>query len=416
MALYAQNEESQIKLLDAKIDSLSINTNSIQKAVEKLNRLKVSAYIQAQYQHGQQDTTLKIGDKNEKADASFNRFGIRRGRIKFEYDDELAAGAIQLDAGEKGVTFRDIYIKMRDPWTRRSSITAGIFNRPFGHEIGYSTSNLESPERATIIQYFFPDERDLGAMITLRTKEDSPINFLRLDAGLFAGNSINKETDNKKDFIGRLGAEKNIGNFGKWGLGLSYYDGHVFNPTSTAYEIKDKRFEPIDKGEAGTYMRRQYIGMDGQFSFNNSLGRTTLRAEGLLGTQPGTASSSKSPNTGTRPDNSPENALFKRPFLGYFLYLIHDIRKTPFSAVLKYDAYDPNTKLKGEEVGTDNSFTSKTDLAQNTLGIGAIYRFNKNLRIQAYYEINHNEKSSLISGYEKERKDSVFTLRMQYKF
>ena len=50
---------------------------------------------------------------------------------------------------------------------------AGVFNRPFGHEIGYSTSGLESPERATIIQYFFPDERDLGAMLTLRLKRQA---------------------------------------------------------------------------------------------------------------------------------------------------------------------------------------------------------------------------------------------------
>ena len=54
---------------------------------------------------------------------------------------------------------------------------AGVFNRPFGHEIGYSTSGLESPERATIIQYFFPDERDLGAMLTLRTKKRKSSRF-----------------------------------------------------------------------------------------------------------------------------------------------------------------------------------------------------------------------------------------------
>ena len=170
---------------------------------------------------------------------------------------------------------------------------AGVFNRPFGHEIGYSTSGLESPERATIIQYFFPDERDLGAMLTLRTKKESPLAFLRLDAGLFAGNSINRETDNRKDFIGRLGADKEIGNWGKWGAGISYYNGGVYNPTTTAYEMDGKRFIEVDKGETGTYMKREYIGMDAQFSFLSSWGTTSLRAEGLLGTQPGIASSSK---------------------------------------------------------------------------------------------------------------------------
>ena len=33
-------------------------------------------------------------------------------------------------------------------------------------------------------------------------------------------------------------------------------------------------------------MKRQYLGLDGQFSFLSSLGKTTLRAEGLIGTQP----------------------------------------------------------------------------------------------------------------------------------
>ena len=163
-------------------------------------------------------------------------------------------------------------------------------------------------------------------------------------------------------------------------------------------------------------MKREYIGLDAQFSFKNSWGTTSLRGEGLLGTQPGIAGSSKSPNTGTRPGNEPENSLFKRPFIGYFFYLVHDIGTTPFSAVLKYYVYDPNTKLKGNEIGVENSLTSKTDLAQSTLGIGALYRFNKHIRVQAYYEFNFNEKSDFVKGYEKDREDDVFTLRLQYKF
>lgn len=384
--------------------------------VRKPSKFKVSAYIQGQFQYGQEDATLKVGDKNEQEDKGFNRFGIRRGRLKFEYNDGIGTGAIQIDANEKDVSFRDLYIGIQDPWTKRCQLLAGVFNRPFGYEIGYSTSGLESPERATIIQYFFPDERDLGAMLTLRAKETSPIGFLRLDAGLFAGNSINRETDSRKDFIGRIGAEKGIGNWGKWGLGVSYYNGSVYNPTATAYELLDKRFVAVDQGKTATYMKREYIGLDAQFSFQNSWGATTLRGEGLFGTQPGTASSTRSPNTGTRPANEPENALFKRPFIGYFFYLVHDIGTSPFSVVLKYDTYDPNTRLKGNEIGTENSRTTRTDLSQSTFGIGALYRLDKHIRVQAYYEFNFNEKSDFVTGYEKDRKDNVFTLRLQYKF
>lgn len=401
---------------DLRVDSLAMETATLNKIVQKLSKFKVSAYIQAQYQHGQSDASLKVGDSNEHPGKSFNRIGIRRGRLKFEYNDGIGTGAVQIDINDKGVSFRDLYIGIKDPWTRRSQLMAGIFNRPFGHEVGYSTSGLESPERATIIQYFFPDERDLGAMLTLRATKTSPLNFFRLDAGVFAGNSINRETDSRKDFIGRLGAEKPIGAWGSWGLGASYYHGFVFNPTPESYELQGKHFVKVDQGETGTYIKRQYIGFDGQFGFLSALGKTSLRAEMLFGTQPGTASSSRSPNSGTRPENEPGNALFKRPFLGYFFYLVHDIGRSPFSAVFKYDVYDPNTKVKGGEVGAENSLTSKTDLAQSTFGLGGLYRFNKHIRLQAYYEFNFNEKSPGVKGYTRDRKDNVLTVRLQYKF
>ncbi len=409
-------QEAPTDRLNARVDSLAEETTTLDKIVKQLSKFKVSAYIQGQFQYGQEDASLKVGGDNEHEDKGFNRFGIRRGRVKFEYNDGIGTGAVQIEVNDKGVSFRDLYIGIKDPWLKRNQLMAGIFNRPFGYEVSYSTSSLESPERATVIQYFFPDERDLGAMLTLRTREDSPLNFLKLDAGIFAGNSINRETDNRKDFIGRLGAEKKIGNWGQWGAGFSYYNGGVYNPTTTAYELQDKRFVAIDKGKTGTYMKREYFGLDAQFSFRSGWGKTTIRGEGLIGTQPGIATSSKSPNSGTRPENLPENALYKRPFIGYFFYLIQDIGDSPFSAVVKYDAYDPNTGVKNNEVGRENSFTSEVDLAQSTVGVGAIYRFNKHIRVQAYYEFNFNETSDFVSGYEQDRKDDVFTLRLQYKF
>lgn len=88
-------------------------------------------------------------------------------------------------------------------------------------------------------------------------------------------------------------------------------------------------------------MKREYIGLDAQFSFKNSWGTTSLRGEGLLGTQPGICRQQQKPQHRDTPGNEPENSLFKRPFIGYFFYLVHDIGTTPFSAVLKYDVYDP---------------------------------------------------------------------------
>lgn len=416
MLLSFTTNAQEIERIDERIDTLSNEVTTVNQIVKQLSKFKVSAYIQGQFQYGQKDASLKVGDSNENPEEGFNRIGIRRGRMKFAYNDGIGTGAIQIDVNDKGVSFRDLYIGIKDPWTKRNQLMTGIFNRPFGYEVSYSTSTLESPERATIIQYFFPDERDLGAMLTLRTTEESPLSFLRLDAGIFAGNSINRETDNRKDFIGRISASKPLKETMKWGLGFSYYNGSVYNPTSTAYEMEGLTFRPVDKGKSGTFMKREYFGLDAQFSITTDLGKTELRAEGLWGTQPGTASSSKSPNYSTRPANTEANSLYARPFRGYFFYFIQDIGNSPFSAVLKYDTYDPNTDIQNNEIGQKESLTSATDLSQSTIGIGALYRFSKNIRLQCYYEFNSNETSENLNSYETDRKDNVFTVRLQYKF
>ena len=130
--------------VEKRIDSLATEVTTLDKVVQKLSKFKVSAYIQGQYQYGQEDATLKVGDKNENLDKGFNRIGIRRGRMKFEYNDGIGTGAVQIEVNDKGVSFRDLYIGIKDPWTKRSQLMAGVFNRPFGYEVCYSRvlSNL----------------------------------------------------------------------------------------------------------------------------------------------------------------------------------------------------------------------------------------------------------------------------------
>ena len=120
--------------VEKRIDSLATEVTTLDKVVQKLSKFKVSAYIQGQYQYGQEDATLKVGDKNENLDKGFNRIGIRRGRMKFEYNDGIGTGAVQIEVNDKGVSFRDLYIGIKDPWTKRSQLMAGVFNRPFGYE------------------------------------------------------------------------------------------------------------------------------------------------------------------------------------------------------------------------------------------------------------------------------------------
>lgn len=385
--------------------------NEIQsESIKKLQKLKVSGYIQTQYQWGQEDALLKVGASNENPEKSFNRVGIRRGRIKFTYEEGIASGVFQLDITEKGVGIKDAYLGIKDPWLKTNSLKAGVFDRPFGNEISYSSSRRESPERSTIFQTLFPEERDLGAMLTLQAGKESPLNFLKLEAGLFAGNGIKQETDNRKDFIGHLSANKSLDNV-QIGGGISYYNGGVYQGTENVYKMNGNGFTlSNDPGNKGKFAKREYIGFDAQIGIKSILGTTQLRGEYLFGEQPGKDSGSKSPNA----SSLPENDTYIRDFAGGYVILVQDLGKLPLSAVLKYDWYDPNTKISDNEIGLNN--TAKGDIAQNTIGLGILWSVNSNLRLQAYYEMNKNEKTKNISGYEKDRKDDVITLRMQYKF
>ena len=94
--------------------------------------------------------------------------------------------------------------------------------------------------------------------------------------------------------------------------------------------------------------------------------------------------------------------------------LVQDIGFQKLSAVIKYDWYNPNTKVSGDQIGLNNTNTG--DISYNTIGLGMLWSATKNLRLQAYYEIVNNEKSKNLEGYEVNRKDNGFTLRLQYGF
>ena len=95
--------------------------------------------------------------------------------------------------------------------------------------------------------------------------------------------------------------------------------------------------------------------------------------------------------------------------------LVQDFGTLPLSGVLKYDWYDPNTKISKNEIGQNG--TGKGDIAYNTLGFGLLWRASNNIRLQAYYELVSNEISdNTIDSYKENIKDNVLTLRLQYKF
>ena len=158
---------------------------------------------------------------------------------------------------------------------------------------------------------------------------------------------------------------------------------------------------------------RNYAGADFQLSFPNRKGETEFRAEYIKGQQTATFGTSETP--GTYPaTNGIKDPLYTRSFDGAYLYFLQHLGSLDHQFVMKYDWYDPNTKVSGQQISADNGF-SKADLRYNTLGMGYVYMANESLKFVFYYEFVRNEKSAL-AGYERDVSDDVFTARVQYNF
>lgn len=146
---------------------------------------------------------------------------------------------------------------------------------------------------------------------------------------------------------------------------------------------------------------------------------TQLRGEYIFGTQPGNKKSANSPNRAALPA---AEDTYIRPIAGWYAILIQDLGQTPFSVVAKYDIFDPNTSVSGNNIGITNSNTSNVDLKYSTIGVGTLWRISPQIRLQLYYEFVTNETStalsntSILKDYSKDLKDNTFTARIQYKF
>ncbi|HLG41001.1 MAG TPA: hypothetical protein VI461_15075 [Chitinophagaceae bacterium] len=403
-------------------DTLSEIVKGLQTDLKALKKLKISGYLQAQVQFADSNGIASYAGGSFNANTD-KRFSVRRGRIKFVYDNSLSKYVLQVDVTEKGVGIKDAYVRFTDPWAKAFHITAGVFDRPFGFEIGYSSSSREAPERGRMSQIIFPGERELGMMLTIQLPKKSRFHFLKFDAGMFNGSGPTAvDFDFQKDFIGRLRADKSFKEEKfKIGGGFSYYSGGWRQGTNNVYSAGADSaglsafIQDNDTVNYGAISTRQYMGFDLQFSFKSVIGTTALRGEFISGNQPGTSSTTASPSA------QPSSDTYQREFNGAYLCFVQDIGKTKHQLVAKYDWYDPNTSVAGNDIGksiTGAGFskTNKQDIKYSTLGLGWIWNWDKNVKITTYYDMVTNETSSNLAGYSKDLTDNVVTVRVQYKF
>lgn len=373
-----------------------------------LKKVKMSGYFQAQYQMAEEEGISYYGGNF--APNQDSRFMIRRGRIKLSYTSKPFELVIVTDNTEKEISLHDFYGSYSIP-KLNLKLTAGLDVRPFGFEQTYSSSKNEGPERARFNGVLVPSEADLGLKIGYYG-----IKHLTMEVACFNGTAAAADFDSYKDLSGRISFD-NLSKSNKLTAGLSYYSGGIAQANNRLFEMgtvgSEKQYilqDTVSHG-VGAKVDRQYFGADLQYSRNNPWGTTTLRGEWVSGKQPGTTSSSNSPKTSTAPIGD----SYLRNFNAMSAMFIQEFGNTNLRAVVKYDWYDPNTDVEKDEIGVTSSGSNKTDLKYSTLGLGLNYQY-KNITLIAFYEFITNETSANLSGFDKDIKDNVFTLRSQFKF
>ena len=401
-----------------KFESMNEQVSAMQSTLDKLSKIKISGYIQAQYEtydtwnagvHGVSPITG--------APASTNTFSLRRARVKFTYEAMDGVTFVLCPNFEVDrVRLTDVYAQLNDRWMQTFSLWVGLFNRPT-YEVEFSSSSREFSERSLVTRTLYPQERDMGAKLEANflTKFEIPLKlqFAILNGNFGIGTAANqvKDIDNTKDFMARAVYSLK---FPSKGLGVDFggngYFGHntIISQTATPAKFSDVNgnlFTP----KVGDDLKKQWFGAEMQVYYD-ILGGASLKAEYIAGSL-----------TGFKAIDFPSqvNPLFTtnnkvRNIEGHYISLIKNLGKSQMLSV-RYDVFDPNTKKSGNEVATidDLKFQNWTFAYQ--------YFFNENIKIMVSYLMPINEKSAN-QGITNpdwanvDHRDNSLTIRFQTKF
>lgn len=471
--------QEEVMTLNDKVNGIGERLATAESDLAKLTKLKISGYIQAQWQWTQDHSQYPA-----------NFLTLRRTRIKFTY--EPLSGVVfvlQPDFSPAGVTIKDAYGQVNDPWIKTFALTAGQFNRP-DYEVEYSSSMREVPERSRVIRALYPNERAIGVMLTVAP----PKIPLKIQMDLMNGNDglvikdaagidinpKNTDFDNFKDLMTRATYGFKLGNFGSLDIGATYYYGFI---KATTTEVLNSEYQ-LDKTVAvGKSLNRNWFGAELQL-YMDVLGGMAIKGEFLMGQNAFPGYSSKATvtnpvqtllsgdtltmnNITTTTTKTQPNIV--RNFMGYYIYLTKNIGKRNEFAI-RYDYYDPNTKLNGDQIGVvkyDNSSSQSTtdskvsaggqtiivnnttttkvtdtyssgtaDIAYGTITAAWSYFFSDNIKFMLAYEYPINQKVGVnpatgtgnvtqsytvndvkgVNDYSTVFPQSMVTVRLQVKF
>jgi phosphate-selective porin len=355
----------------------------------KLNKIKVSGYIQSQWE--------SYGADLEKSNGYNNTFYIRRARIKFTYEAlDGVKFVLQPDFSTGNLALKDAYAVVNIPKIKNWTLWAGQMNRP-DYEVEYSSSQREVLERSRVIRSIYPGEREVGVKLEyIGIKIPLKFQIMAMN-GNFTGTQA-KDVDSQKDIMARLVYSVKLPSAGigiDFGPNL-YYGGNL-SKNNKYFKNSDGTLDSLNS--VWKYLDKKWLGGEVQI-FADVLGGMAIKGEYIAGIN---SVASTVASTATMAQMKASPSLYNN-FAGYYLYFIKNIgQKNQF--VAKYDYYDPNTKLSGDEAG--NSINYKT------FTLGWQYYLNDFIRISLTYEMPENEKNA---SNPTDKKDNTLGIRIQAKF
>jgi hypothetical protein len=435
----AQETDLKEKLTEVndKVNGLTERLATAESDLSKLTKIKVSGYMQAQYQHFENPSIQPD-----------NYFSLRRARVKFTYEMTDGVKFVLTPEFVPGnLSVKDAYVVLNDRWSQAFGVWMGKFNRP-NYEVEYSSSSREVAERSTVIRTLYPGERAIGAKL-----EYNPVNVpfhfqlallngadginMKDAAGANLNSNENKDFDNFKDIMVRATYNLKLGNLGGLDFGAHGYFGSY---KSNALKTLSSDYASLTDIKYGDPVKRNWVGGEFQL-YADILGGMSLKSEYIAGKNATVGYSPVAASGSTAAKPGLPN--FQNNFSGYYVYLIKNIGdKNQFA--FRYDYYDPNTDITGKDVkvkgftSTDAAVASmmsgKTDLATSTFSLALHHYFDDNLRITLNYDIVQNEKvgtaglltedytkadgTKVVKGldYSKVINQNLLTLRIQAKF
>lgn len=429
LLLFPMDVQAQY-ILSEMMDTTTKKGKLLNKQFGDKDQLRFSGYIQPQFQWAESKgiSTYNGGDFSSNSN---NRFMFRRARLKTEYAHYTTSGKLQsqlvfqIDGTERGIAMRDLWGRLYENKLELFSLTIGLFPRPMGYEVMYSSSDRETPERGRMSQILMKTERDIGAMLTIDPRKSSYRwkNLLRFDIGVFNGQGLTSTTDfdSHKDVISRITIKPQLLNKQGWTItgGLSAYYGGMVNRGPWLYQTKETNGNFSVVGDSSNHNMnsvapRHYLGADFQFKIPRNKWHTEVRGEYIKGKQTSRATSSETPSSYPMTSNNVLLPLYIRNFDGAYFYFLQHLGSNQLQLLVKYDWYDPNTKVSGKTISSTNGF-STADIRYSTLGTGFIYHISPFLKAVLYYDHVTNETTH-ITGFDKDLADDVLTVRLHYRF